>query len=56
MIYPNCSIDDKNRRLDGANKYILRFEKGKQPAVSALWNLAMYASDMLFVEKRFRTL
>lgn len=53
VIYPNCTIDDKNKLLDGANKYILHFEKGKQPAVSVFWNLAMYASDMLFVENDF---
>ncbi len=53
VIYPNCAVDDKNEPLDGANKYIIHFEKGKQPPVSVLWNLAMYAADMLFVENDF---
>ena len=53
VIYPNCTVDDKNKPLDGANKYVLHFEKGKQPAVSVFWNLAMYASDMLFFENDF---
>jgi hypothetical protein len=53
VIYPNCTVDDKNQPLDGTNKYVLHFEKGKQPAVSVFWNLAMYASDMLFVENDF---
>jgi hypothetical protein len=53
VIYPNCAVDDRNRPLDGANNYVLHFEKGKQPPVSVFWNLAMYAADMLFVENGF---
>ena len=53
VIYPNCAVDENNKPLDGTNKYVLHFEKGKQPAVSVFWNLAMYASDMLFVENDF---
>jgi hypothetical protein len=34
----------------------LAFDKGEQPAVSVFWNMAMYRSDMLFVESRFRAL
>jgi hypothetical protein len=50
VIYPNARVDDHNQPLDGSNQYVLHFEKGKQPAVSLFWNLAMYAPDMLFIE------
>jgi hypothetical protein len=53
VIYPNCSVDAQGQPLDGANKYVLNFAKGQQPAVSVFWNLAMYAADMLFVENDF---
>ena len=53
VIYPNCRVDDKDEPLNGANKYVLHFDKGKLPAVSVFWNMAMYADDMLFVENDF---
>jgi len=53
LIYPNCTVDEENKSLNGTNKYVLHLEKGKQPPVSVFWNLAMYASDMLFVENDF---
>jgi len=53
LIYPNCTVDEENKSLNGTNKYVLHLEKGKQPPVSVFWNLAMYASDMRFVENDF---
>jgi hypothetical protein len=50
VIYPNCGVDAEGQPLDGANRYVLRFEPGQQPAAAVFWNLAMYASDMLFIE------
>jgi hypothetical protein len=43
-------VDDKGESLTGADKYVLHFDPGKLPPVSVFWNMAMYASDMLFVE------
>ena len=40
IIYPNTRVDDKNNPLDGANKYVLHFDKGQIPRVSVFWNLA----------------
>jgi hypothetical protein len=56
VIYPNTTVDDKGEPLNGANKYVLHFDAGKSPPVIVFWNMAMYASDMLFVGKRFRPL
>ena len=53
VIYPNTSVDDKGEQLNGTHKYVLHFEAGKLPPVATFWNLAMYGSDMLFVENDF---
>ena len=54
VLYPNTSVDDKGEPLSGANKYVLHFDAGKLPPVSVFWNMAMYGSDMLFVENESR--
>lgn len=54
VIYPNTSVDDNGEHLNGTKKYILHFEAGKLPPVSVFWNMAMYGSDMLFVENDFK--
>jgi hypothetical protein len=53
VLYPNVSVDDKSEPLNGARKYVLHFDAGKLPPVSVFWNMAMYGSDMLFVENDF---
>lgn len=53
VIYPNTSVDDKHEALNGSRKYVLHFDAAKLPAASIFWNMAMYASDMLFVENEF---
>jgi hypothetical protein len=53
VIYPNTSVDDKGEQLNGERKYVLHFEAGKLPPVLVFWNMAMYGSDMLFVENDF---
>jgi hypothetical protein len=50
VIYPNCTVDERGEKLDGANKYVLHFNADKLPPVVTFWNLAMYGPDMLFVE------
>ncbi|WP_307952797.1 DUF1214 domain-containing protein [Sinorhizobium medicae] len=32
----------------------MHFDAGKLPPVSVFWNMAMYGSDMLFVENEFK--
>jgi len=45
-IYINTTTDVKGERLSGANRYVLKFEKGRLPEVSQFWSLTMY--DMTF--------
>lgn len=54
VIYPNTSVDDKGEPLNGSKRYVLHFDAGKLPPVSVFWNMAMYGSDMLFVENEFK--
>ncbi|RVG24834.1 DUF1254 domain-containing protein [Sinorhizobium meliloti] len=54
VIYPNTSVDDRGEPLNGSKKYVLHFDAGKLPPVSVFWNMAMYGSDMLFVENDFK--
>jgi hypothetical protein len=44
-IYPLNLGDENGRPLDGANKYVLHFEKGATPPVSAFWSVTLYDSD-----------
>jgi hypothetical protein len=53
VLYPNTSVDEKGEALTGARKYVLHFDVGNLPPVSVFWNMAMYGSDMLFVENDF---
>ena len=44
-IYPLELADATGKPLDGANKYVLRFEKGATPPVDAFWSLTLYDID-----------
>ncbi len=44
-IYPMNLVDDGGRPLDGANKYVLHFEKGAAPPVDAFWSVTLYDSE-----------
>ena len=41
-IYPAYFVDADGQKLDGANKYIIRFVPGELPPVHAFWSLTMY--------------
>jgi hypothetical protein len=41
-MYPVYGVDDGGQRLDGANRYSLRFAPGQLPPVNAFWSLTMY--------------
>ncbi len=45
-IYINSTIDGDGKRLNGTNRYVLRFEKESLPEVKEFWSLTMY--DMTF--------
>lgn len=41
-IYPLNLADDAGEPLDGANKYVLHFDKGAVPPVNAFWSITLY--------------
>jgi hypothetical protein len=41
-MYPVYYMDEANQKLDGANRYSLRFAPGQLPPVNAFWSLTMY--------------
>ena len=41
-IYPLNLADEEGRPLDGANAYVLRFEKGAAPPAGAFWSVTLY--------------
>jgi hypothetical protein len=44
-VYPATSVDSNGKPLDGANNYLIRFEKGQLPPVSAFWSITLYDGD-----------
>ena len=48
-IYPSCAVDSDGKLFDGANQYVIHFEKGKTPPVNAFWSLTMYDQDGFFI-------
>lgn len=41
-VYPTAFLDSEGKPMDGANKYVLHFDKGKTPPAGAFWSLTMY--------------
>jgi hypothetical protein len=41
-LYGYYAIDEAKQKLDGANRYMLRFAPGQLPPVNAFWSLTMY--------------
>ena len=41
-MYPVYGVDADGQKLDGANRYTLRFAPGQLPPVNAFWSLTMY--------------
>ena len=41
-MYPVYGVDAAKQKLNGANRYTLRFAPGQLPPVNAFWSLTMY--------------
>lgn len=41
-MYPLYLVDSDGQKLDGANRYTVRFAPGQLPPVNAFWSLTMY--------------
>ncbi len=48
-VYPSTQTDAAGGKLDGANKYVIRFPKGQTPPVRGFWSLTMYDAQYFFV-------
>ena len=48
-IYPTAFVDMDGKPLNGANRYVLHFDKGQTPPVRAFWSLTMYDEHSFFV-------
>ena len=44
-IYPLSLGDKEGKPLDGANKYVIHFDKDRMPPVSAFWSVTLYDSE-----------
>jgi len=44
-VYPATSVDSDGKPLDGANRYVIRFEKGQLPPVGAFWSITLYDNE-----------
>jgi hypothetical protein len=44
-IYPLNIADAEGKPVDGANKYVIHFEKEELPPVEAFWSITMYHKD-----------
>lgn len=53
-VYPSLANDSDGMPLDGSNKYVLRFEKGKLPPVNAFWSVTAYDKDGYFIPNALR--
>jgi hypothetical protein len=47
-IVPSTYLDAGGHPLNGANKYVLHFDKGKAPPAEGFWSLAMYNDKHAF--------
>lgn len=48
-IYPVYYMDGDGQKLDGANRYTLRFAKDQLPPVNSFWSLTMYEQPGSFL-------
>ncbi len=51
-IYPTSEMDADGKPYDGANKYVMHFDKGEMPPVDGFWSLTMYDADYFFVANK----
>jgi hypothetical protein len=49
-IYPTSIVDAEGRPYNGAEKYVMHFDKGQAPPANGFWSLTMYDAQFFFVE------
>jgi hypothetical protein len=48
-VYPTSEGPEIIKKYSGANKYVMRFEKGQLPPAKGFWSLTMYDQNYFFV-------
>jgi hypothetical protein len=48
-VYPTTKTDFAGQKLDGANRYVIRFPRGQMPPVRGFWSLTMYNAQFFFI-------
>ena len=48
-IYPTSKGPAPGEKYNGANKYVIHFDKGETPPVEGFWSLTMYDASLFFV-------
>jgi hypothetical protein len=49
-VYPTSEGPEIVQKYNGANKYVLHFNKGEMPPVDGFWSLTMYNAQYFFVD------
>jgi hypothetical protein len=49
-VYPSSSLDQDGKPYNGANNYVIHFDKGMTPPVDGFWSLTMYDQAGYFIE------
>jgi len=48
-VYPSAFVDAEGKPLDGANSYVIHFDKDATPPVDAFWSVTLYGADSFFI-------
>jgi hypothetical protein len=48
-VYPTSELSADGKPYDGANKYVIHFDKDELPPVNGFWSLTMYDAQYFFV-------
>jgi hypothetical protein len=51
-VYPTSEVDAEGKPYEGANKYVMHFDKRQMPPVDGFWSLTMYDADYFFVPNK----
>ena len=49
VVYPTAFLDGDGKPLEGANRYVLHFDKGQTPPTNATWSVSMYDPQGFYV-------
>lgn len=49
-VYPTSEVDAQGNPYDGAQQYVMHFDKGQLPPVNGFWSLTMYNSEFFLVD------